>query len=71
MQKLDNGLVKAEVPQNYDIVMVSKVKSGRKVYHCGVYFEGMVSHADRECKQVRLVPLAEFKAGYEEPTFWR
>ena len=71
MQKLDHGLTKADTPENYDIVFVSKTISGRKVHHCGIYFDGLVSHCDRTAKQVRMEQLADFSATYEAPTFWR
>ena len=71
MQKLDNGLTKTDDPQNYDIVMAMRIYSKRKVYHCGIYFNGMVSHCDRQAKQVRMQTLSEFSESYKEVTFWR
>lgn len=71
MQKLDHGLVSAETPQNFDVVIAGKMTSKRMVYHCGIYFNGMISHCDRYAKQVRMESLDDFKAGFEGVTFWR
>lgn len=71
MQALGHGLLKVDAPQDYDICIVHKKISGREVYHCGVYFEGRVSHCCREARQVRFEELSAFQSGFEGITFWR
>lgn len=67
MQKINNGLVRADAPENYDIVL----SSNKARYHCGIYMDGDVYHCDRSRKQVVRDTLAEFVGYYGEVTFWR
>ena len=71
MQLINHGLSIVDTPQNFDIVIVEKKKSNRRVFHCGVYYDGGVLHCDNVFKSSRYEPLSEFKKGYEGVTFWR
>lgn len=67
MQKLGHGLLKVDSPENFDIAFVRE----GKVYHCGLYYDGNITHCSRALKQVVCEPLEEFKKPYSECTFWR
>ena len=71
MQRLDHGLTLVDAPQNYDVVIIKKACCEPAVYHCGVWFNGMVSHCSRDAGQVIMEPIQAFSAGYERVTFWR
>ena len=71
MQKIGHGLTKVDSPINFDIAIVHKKQGERFVYHCGVYFDGGISHASRQLGQVVYEPLTEFKKGFEGVVFWR
>lgn len=71
MQNLGSGFSRVHSPQNYDLVMVQKTINNKKRYHCGVYFDGGVSHCCNLFGSVRYETLKDFCAGYEETTFWR
>jgi hypothetical protein len=70
MKKIDNGLTRAEAPENYDIVISCNARR-LSLYHCGLYLNGDVFHCDRSRKQVVKDTLAEFINLYGEITFWR
>jgi hypothetical protein len=71
MGKLESGLSLVTDPQNFDIVIVERVISGNKVYHCGIYHEGNVSHCCNHFGSVRYESFAEFKKNYNGVTLWR
>lgn len=71
MSIVDNGLSLVSEPQDFDIVIVEKMRGGRRVYHCGVYYEGGVLHCDNAFKSSRYEPLEQFKEDYKGVTFWR
>ena len=71
MQQLDHGLTRADTPEDYDVVITCKNAGERVVYHCGVYYQGDVSHCDGVRGQVVQEPLDTFTAEYGEPKFWR
>ena len=66
-----SGLVRVDVPQNFDAVLMGCRVGSRIVWHAGVYFEGMVSHCELAARQVRLEALADIKDRYQEIEFWR
>lgn len=65
------GLTKANVPQNFDAVLMGQRAKGRVIWHAGVYYEGMVSHCELASRQVRLDRLEDLKDIYTEIEFWR
>jgi hypothetical protein len=71
MSTIGNGFALVDKPQNFDVVFVEKKHKGRKVYHCGVYHDGYVSHCCNIFGSVRHQELSEFKKGYTGVTFWR
>lgn len=71
MSVVGNGLSLVKEPQDFDIVFVEKMHNKRKVYHCGIYHEGNVSHCDNNFGSVRYEPMAQFTDGYTGVTFWR
>ena len=70
MQKIDNGLSKVDKPKNLDIVIAHTNKLGFTEYHCGVYFDGGVSHCRRGGSSTHQ-PYNEFIKDFEGVTFWR
>jgi hypothetical protein len=71
MQQLDHGLTQADTPEDYDIVISSRGRSGMVEHHCGIYFEGSVSHCNRAKGQVVHEPLSVFLNDYGAVKFWR
>lgn len=71
MQKLDHGLCKVDEPVDYDVVICSHILHGKKLYHCGLFYGGLVLHCSRSQKQVVSEKLNEFIENYGEVTFWR
>lgn len=71
MQKLDHGLTKVDEPQNFDIIIVSRLKNNKKVYHCGLYFNGTIIHNSLQFKQVVSETFNDFIQNYNGFTLWR
>jgi hypothetical protein len=71
MTVIDNGLSLVDEPQDFDIVFIEKEVGGRRVYHCGVFHDGNVSHCCNNFGSVRYEPLNDFKKGYTGVSFWR
>lgn len=69
--KNPKGLIRVDIPSNYDAVLMAIRTGGRMVWHAGIYYDGMVSHCERMAKQVRLESLADIKQRYPEIEFWR
>lgn len=66
-----HGLTKVVEPENFDVVLFTGVYIGRKNYHCGIYYDGFISHAYRKTKQVTIDKLSELKKEFKEVSFWR
>ncbi len=71
MSVLDHGLSLVESPQNFDVVFVEHKVNGKKRYHCGVYYDGYVSHCCVDFGSVRHELIDNFTNGYDGVTFWR
>ena len=67
IKNISHGLTKVKIPENFDIIMVKE----RSVYHCGLYFDGLIIHCSRQLKQVVSESLTDFKKHYSECSFWR
>lgn len=65
------GLIKINKPENMCAVLLGYYRSGRIVWHAGVYFDGMVSHCEMASRQVRLDRLSDLRDTYTEIEFWR
>lgn len=64
-------LRRADIPQNFDAVLMASRHAGRLIWHAGIYFDGMVSHCDRAARQVKLETLRDLTARYQRIEFWR
>ena len=65
------GLVRVDVPQDFDAVLMGERHGSRIVWHSGVYYRGYVSHCELASRQVRLEALADIRARFQEIQFWR
>lgn len=65
------GLVRADIPQNFDAVLMGCRLGSRIIWHAGVYFDGMVSHCELMARQVKLESLPDVKDRYPYIEFWR
>ena len=61
------GLQQVDQPADYCAVLM-KTKRG---WHSGIYYDGMVSHCDREARQVRLDTLESINKISLRVEFWR
>ena len=66
-----HGHVRVYSPQNYDLVIMTKETKKRKIYHCGVWFDGSIIHARGTGKtgQVWMQSPEELRSYNIE--FWR
>lgn len=71
MQRLDQGMLRVDSPEDYDVIIAIVPNTDPLEYHCGIYHKGMVSHACRCARQVMLEPFDKFMANYEGAVFWR
>ena len=71
MQKLGNGLTKVDSPVNFDIVIGHTDNGKRNLYHCGLFYDGMIVHCDRKMKQVVASTARDFYKAYDGVKFWR
>lgn len=71
MQKLDHGLTKVSMPQNFDIIILDKRDRGRLIYHCGIYHDGNVAHCSRASGQVLYESYKDFTNSYDGAVIWR
>ena len=67
MKSIDSGLLAVNSPENFDIIIVKE----KKIYHCGLYYDGLIIHCSRQLKQVVCESLTDFKKHYSEYSFWR
>ena len=65
------GLVRVYTPQDFDAVLMGERHGSRIVWHSGVYYGGCVSHCELAARQVKLEPLADISARFQEIQFWR
>lgn len=65
------GLVRVIEPSDFDAVLMGCRIGRRVIWHSGVYYQGMVSHCERNAKQVRLESLSDIRLKYTEIEFWR
>ncbi len=75
METNNHGLtsvnLKDDSLKDFDIVLLSRKSRGRVEYHCGVYYNGFVSHAHIGARQVMCARLEDLTKQYESVTFWR
>ena len=71
MQKLESGLTLVSSPDNFDIIIVSRIIGKNKVYHCGIYHDKNVIHCCPDFGSVRYESIDDFRAKYKEVTLWR
>lgn len=71
MQRLGHGLTRVNKPDNFDVIIVHKNTNKRPIYHCGLYFDGMAIHCDRNAKQVVSESYNEFISKYDGVNLWR
>lgn len=71
MQQLDHGLERVNDVRDFDILIVCKEMRGMTIYHCGVFYRGMVAHCSRVARQVVFESLRDFKYGYGDCIAWR
>lgn len=67
----EHGLTLVDKPQNFDVVICHKMRKGKPIYHCGIWYNGFINHCSLAAKQVIHEPFREFKKSYEGVTFWR
>lgn len=70
--KLGNhGHTQVQEPQQFDLVLLKRVRLNQTIYHCGVYVDGMILHANGNANsgQVWHEPIANFDRWAME--FWR
>jgi|TARA_R110000751_G_scaffold40080_2_gene95176 hypothetical protein len=65
------GFEKVETLKNFDIILCDKKLGKLSIFHCGIYFDGMIYHCDRGRGQVTLDKLDAFTKQFESVTFWR
>ena len=70
MQKLGNGLTLINSPQDFSIVIGSRKNNNKFLYHCGLYYQGMVMHCDRNLRQVVSEPYNEFTSKFQDFKIW-
>ena len=65
------GFKKVTELQNFDIIVCDKNMGKSSIFHCGIFFDGMVYHCDRGKGQVTFDSVDVFTKQYESVTFWR
>lgn len=67
-RKQTKGMVKIENPEPYCAVLMY---TKREKWHAGVYLDGLISHCDRNARQVRIDTLKSINKIAERVEFWR
>lgn len=71
MHNVDHGLKKVESPKNFDVVIGFRMFKGKRLFHCGIWYNGLINHCCLGAKQVVSQEQREFIRDYEAITLWR